>query len=368
MRFLSDRHSLVRIYNDLRTSECRRWTIPGFPCRGTRGSTSNRGFIRDSTQPPARPTAEFGPAAGQIASRTCAPRFLAGRGLNPFRRSPKIPACRRLSLSPLSFRCARGESCTECGHSYVLSIVAAFLGCDQGSVARPPKTSPARETLPTPTVGCSHRPIQSEPFGETKEGVPITRYILANDQGMTVSIIDYGATVTSIELPDREKKTANVVLGISRRSRDISARIRTSAASCGRYANRIAKGKFKLNGKSYTLAINDGPNHMHGGLKSFSDAVWSSRPSSASADGKSAGVELMYESRDGEEGYPGTVKTTVVYTLTDANELRIDYRAVSDKPTIINLTSHIYWNLRGAGTRERLRPHVDVERGQVPPG
>jgi aldose 1-epimerase len=193
--------------------------------------------------------------------------------------------------------------------------------------------------------------IQSEPFGETKEGVPITRYLLANDRGMTVSIINYGATVTSIELPDRDKKTANVVLGFPTLDGYLG---KDPYFGCivGRFANRIAKGKFTLNGKSYTLAINDGPNHMHGGLKSFSDAVWSARPAAPSADGKSAGLELMYESRDGEEGYPGDVKTTVVYTLTDANELRIDYRAVSDKPTIINLTSHIYWNLTGAGSGE----------------
>jgi aldose 1-epimerase len=233
----------------------------------------------------------------------------------------------------------------------VLSIVAASLGCDQGSVATS-KTSPAKKSAPdADSSDAATVRIQSEPFGETKEGVPITRYILANDRGMTVSIINYGAIVTSIEVPDREKKASNVVLGFPTLEGYLG---KDPYFGCivGRYANRIAKGKFKLNGKTYTLAINDGPNHMHGGLKSFSDAVWSARPAAPAADGKSAGVELMYESRDGEEGYPGTVKTTVVYTLNEANELRIDYRAVSDKPTIINLTSHIYWNLRGAGTRD----------------
>jgi aldose 1-epimerase len=233
----------------------------------------------------------------------------------------------------------------------LLGVVAAILGCEPGSVATsksapPKKVAPADDGADTASVR-----IQSEPFGDTKEGVPITRYILANDRGMTVSIINYGATVTSIELPDREKKAANVVLGFPTLEGYLG---KDPYFGCivGRYANRIAKGKFKLNGKNYTLAINDGPNHMHGGLKSFSDAVWSARPTAPAADGKSAGVELMYESPDGEEGYPGRVKTTVVYTLNDANELRIDYRAVSDKPTIINLTSHIYWNLRGAGTRD----------------
>ncbi|HET6323412.1 MAG TPA: aldose epimerase family protein, partial [Planctomycetaceae bacterium] len=122
----------------------------------------------------------------------------------------------------------------------------------------------------------------------------------------------------------------------------------------GRYANRIAKGKFKLNGKEYTLAINDPPNSMHGGFKGFGNVVWHSRTPAPPSDGKSASVEFMYESRDGEEGYPGGVKTTVIYTLNDANELKIDYRAVSAAPTIINLTSHVYWNLHGPGTRDVL--------------
>ncbi len=228
----------------------------------------------------------------------------------------------------------------------VLGALAACVGCDSSSEVI--TKSPATKKSTAESAELTGVRIQSEPFGETKDGIPITRYLLANDHGMTVSIINYGAIVTSIELPDRNKKVANVVLGFPTLDGYLG---NDPYFGCivGRYANRIAKGKFTLNGKSYTLAINDGPNHMHGGIKSFSDAVWSARPSTPAADGKSAGLELMYESRDGEEGYPGTVKTTVVYTLTDANELRIDYRAVSDKPTIINLTSHIYWNLKGAG-------------------
>lgn len=232
---------------------------------------------------------------------------------------------------------------------FVFICVAACLGCEQESVTAP-KSSTAKKTAKGADASdATGVRIQSEPFGETKEGLPITRYLLANDRGMTVSIINYGATVTSIELPDREKKVANVVLGFPTLDGYLG---KDPYFGCivGRYANRIAKGKFTLNGKAYTLAINDGPNHMHGGLKSFSDAVWSAHPTEPDPESKTAGVELMYESRDGEEGYPGTVKTTVVYTLSDTNELRIDYYAVSDKPTIINLTSHIYWNLKGAGT------------------
>src|SRR5579863_9202126 len=239
----------------------------------------------------------------------------------------------------------------------ILVCLAAFApGCESGST---PASNPS-SSASTPKTTLSNRPesstpllvrIQSEPFGETKDGMPVTRYLLANEHGMTVSIIDYGAIVMSIELPDRQKKVANVALGFPTVDGYLG-KDPYFGCICGRYANRIAKGKFKLNGKQYTLAVNDGPNHLHGGLKSFSDVVWHSRAVPPPADGKSAGVELMYESADGEEGYPGTVKTTVIYTLTDTNELRIDYRAVCDKPTIINLTSHIYWNLHGAGTRD----------------
>ena len=182
----------------------------------------------------------------------------------------------------------------------VLSVLAASLGCESSSEPSPKPALAKKRTEAAETTGVR---IQSEPFGETKDGIPITRYLLSNDRGMTVSIINYGATVTGIELPDRDKKTANVVLGFPSLDGYLG---KDPYFGCivGRYANRIAKGKFTLAGKSYTLAINDGPNHMHGGLKSFSDAVWSARPATPSADGKSAGLELMYESRDGEEGYP----------------------------------------------------------------
>jgi aldose 1-epimerase len=244
-------------------------------------------------------------------------------------------------------------------------VVAACLGCDSGPVPTT-KAPPPKKTATTEAADVMGVRIQSEPFGETKDGVPITRYLLSNDHGMTVSIINYGAIVTSIELPDRDKKIANVVLGFPTLEGYLG---NDPYFGCivGRYANRIAKGKFSLNGKSYTLAINDGPNHMHGGIKSFSDAVWSARPAPQSADGKSAALELMYESRDGEEGYPGAVKTTVVYTLNESNELRIDYRAVSDKPTIINLTSHIYWNLKGAGSGNILNEVLTIDSDKYLP-
>jgi aldose 1-epimerase len=234
----------------------------------------------------------------------------------------------------------------------VVIFVAALGGCETGA---PPAPAPAKKS----SEADAHPPephvrIQSEPFGDSKDGMPITRYMLSNDKGMAVSIIDYGAAVTEIDFPDRNKKAANITLGFPTVDGYLSSKQPYFGPICGRYANRIAKGKFKLNGKEYTLAINDPPNTLHGGVKSFSHVVWHSKPVTPPSDGKSAGVELMYESRDGEEGYPGAVKTTVIYTLTDTNELRIDYRAVSAAPTVINLTSHIYWNLHGAPTRDVL--------------
>jgi aldose 1-epimerase len=234
----------------------------------------------------------------------------------------------------------------------VLVVAAAFGGCEASS---PPPSTPTKKIsetdarAPEPNVR-----VQSEPFGDSKDGLPITRYMLSNDKGMAVSIIDYGAAITEINFPDRNKKAANITLSFPTVDGYLNPKQPYFGPICGRYANRIAKGKFKLDGKEYTLVINDPPNTLHGGVKSFSHVVWHSKPATQSSDGKSAGVELMYESKDGEEGYPGAVKTTVIYTLTDANELRIDYRAVSAAPTVINLTSHVYWNLRGAGPHDVL--------------
>jgi aldose 1-epimerase len=231
-------------------------------------------------------------------------------------------------------------------------VAASFVGCETSTPSpQPPekKTSTANAHPPEP-----HVRIQSEPFGDSKDGFPITRYLLSNDKKMAVSIIDYGAAVTEIDFPDRNGNVTNITLGFPSIDGYLSNKQPYFGPICGRYANRIAKGRFKLNGKEYTLAINDPPNSLHGGVKSFSHVVWHSKAVMPDAEGKSAGVELMYESKDGEEGFPGAVKTTVIYTLTDTNELRIDYRAVAAAPTVINLTSHIYWNLHGPGTRDIL--------------
>jgi len=199
----------------------------------------------------------------------------------------------------------------------------------------------------------THLELHSGPYGKTTSGRKITRYTLTNAHGMRVAVIDYGAVITAVEVPDRRGKTTNVLLGFPN-----LAGYETNApyfgALCGRYAGRIANGRFRLNGKTYSLAQNDPPNHEHGGIQGFNKVVWKSRPV-ANSGADAADVQMTYTSRDGEEGYPGTLKVTVAYWLSEANELKIEYRAVCDKPTPINLTSHGYWNLAGAGNVLRHR-------------
>lgn len=190
--------------------------------------------------------------------------------------------------------------------------------------------------------------VQREPFGKTPDGRSIERFLLSNDRGMVVSILTYGAIVTAVEVPDKEGRVANVTLGFGSLDgyTDRENKDPYFGAICGRYANRIALGKFTIGENEYTLATNNPPNHLHGGNVGFSDVVWHIREHETGED-DSVAVELNYVSPDGEEGYPGQLQTTVIYTLDNQNQLQIDYTATSDKPTPINLTSHIYWNLAG---------------------
>lgn len=188
-------------------------------------------------------------------------------------------------------------------------------------------------------------PITRDTFGVTTDGVAIDRYTLVNPNGLEADIITYGGTLISLRVPDRSGVLADVVLGFDTLEPYLGEHPYFGSL-IGRYANRIAGGRFELNGHSYALACNDGPNHLHGGPHGFHRTVWSARED-ASADGSS--LELTYLSRDGEEGYPGNLSVTVVYTLTDQDELRIDYTATTDQATIINLTNHSYFNLAGHG-------------------
>lgn len=186
--------------------------------------------------------------------------------------------------------------------------------------------------------------ISKESFTGVHNGKPVGLYTLKNKNGLVAQITNYGAIIVSIFTPDRKGNMADIVQGYDTISEYISGNGPYMGAVCGRSANRIALGKFTLLGKEYTLAVNNGPNHLHGGLTGFNKVVWDVTGSS------SAHVAMEYLSKDMEEGYPGNLRVGVTYSLTDENELRIDYQATTDKTTIVNLASHSYFNLAGEGS------------------
>jgi aldose 1-epimerase len=189
--------------------------------------------------------------------------------------------------------------------------------------------------------------VKVKDFGKTADGVPVKQYTLTNANGVIVKLLSRGATLAEWHVPDKNGKMADVVFGFDDVAGYESEDNGYFGATAGRVANRIKGGKFKIDGKEYQVPKNDGPNALHGGLKrSFDKVVWDGKPFK-NADGE--GVEFSYVSKDGEEGYPGTLKAKVTYTLTDKDELKIDYVATTDKATPINLTNHAYFNLSGAG-------------------
>src|SRR5437868_475120 len=195
-----------------------------------------------------------------------------------------------------------------------------------------------------------------QPFGKTQDGQEVKLHTLTNLHGMRIKLIDYGATLISVETPDRSGKTANITLSFPTLEGYLQ-RHPFFGSTAGRYANRIAGGKFSLDGKTYTLATNNGPNHLHGGKKGFDAVMWKGEPVTTP---DLVGVKFSYSSPDGEEGYPGKLDTTVTFTLSNANALRIDYTALTDKPTVVNLTNHAYWNLAGAGSGDVLKHELMI--------
>jgi aldose 1-epimerase len=187
--------------------------------------------------------------------------------------------------------------------------------------------------------------ITSEPFG-TVDGQQVDLYTLTNSRGMEVKITNYGGIIQSIRVPDRSGRMANVTLGFDNLDDYVTSSPYFGSIT-GRYANRIARGRFTLDGKTYQLAINNPPNHLHGGDKGFDKRVWA--PTEIVRQ-NSVALQLDYTSPAGEENYPGTLVTTVTYTLTNTNRIRMDYHATTDAPTIVNLTNHAYFNLKGEGT------------------
>jgi aldose 1-epimerase len=200
-----------------------------------------------------------------------------------------------------------------------------------------------------------------EDFGRLPDGQLVQRMILENASGMRVAVITYGAIIQEISIPDRDGRVADVVLGFD----DLEGYLGPHpyfGALVGRYANRIANGRFSIGDDDHVLATNNGPNALHGGIRGFDKVVWE-----IVAKASSNRCVLRYVSADGEEGYPGKLTTTVTYTLTDDNELRMDYQAVTDRPTVVNLTDHSYFNLAGAGNGDVLDHVVTIDADHFTP-
>ncbi len=199
--------------------------------------------------------------------------------------------------------------------------------------------------------------IQQTSFGTMSDGREVTLYTLTNAHGLRAKVIEYGAILVSLEVPDRNGDLADVVLGFD----DLDSYIRRNplfGAVVGRYANRIAGARFTLDGTEYHITANAGKNHIHGGgNKRFDKVLWRSFPRQ---DGNEVGVRLTHVSPDGEEGFPGNLLCSVTYSLTDENELRIVYTATTDRPTVINLTNHSYFNLAGAGSGDVLHHELMI--------
>lgn len=205
--------------------------------------------------------------------------------------------------------------------------------------------------------------ISKEDFGQTSDGQKVQLYTLKNTQGAEAKIMTYGGTVVSLTVPDRNKKLDDVVLGLTSVA-DYQKGTAYFGALIGRYGNRIAKGSFRLNGTEYKLAVNNGENHLHGGIKGFDKVIWSATEKRTP---NGPALSLTYLSKDGEEGYPGNLRVTVVYTLTNRNELKIDYAANTDKDTVLNLTHHSYFNLAGEGNGDILSHLLTINAAKFTP-
>jgi aldose 1-epimerase len=212
--------------------------------------------------------------------------------------------------------------------SFALSLALFFAFPDIASAAQVPDAR-----------------LEEAVFGTLPDGTVVKQFTLRNHHGMTVQVINYGAIITAINVPDRNGSAANVIVG-SQSLSDYQGRF-AAAAVQGRYANRIAKGHFVLDGTEYQVTKNIGEHHLHGGTRGFAKVVWEA--SALPMKENEIGVHMRYLSADGEEGYPGNLTVGISYTLTDDNELRLDYSATTDKPTVVNLTNHAYFDLSAVG-------------------
>ena len=246
----------------------------------------------------------------------------------------------------------------------VFTLAILFTTCK-------PKTKESSDTL-TDSDSTTEATITRSAFGKLEDGTEISLYTLTNAAGTVATITNYGGIIVSIKTEDKNGNLEDIVLGFD----SLSSYVKNNpffGAIVGRYGNRIAKGKFKLDDQSYNLAVNNGENHLHGGLKGFDKVVWAG-DNYNTPDG--AVLKLTYTSKDLEEGYPGNLQAEVTYTLTNDNELKIDYKATTDKKTIVNLTNHSYFNLSGNTKTDILNHEVSiaaskflpVDKGLIPTG
>ena len=205
--------------------------------------------------------------------------------------------------------------------------------------------------------------VKKTSFGKLPDGTEIHQFTLRNTKGAVAKVITYGATLAELWMPDKSGKNADVVLGFD----NIAGYLTDHpyfGATVGRYANRIARGQFQLDDRTYSLFINNGPNSLHGGKAGFNRKVWKAEPVGLA---HGAAVKFTYVSEDGEEGYPGTLTVHVTYELSDENELKISYAASTDKPTVVNLTNHSYFNLSGAGSGDVLKDVLQLDADRYTP-
>lgn len=240
------------------------------------------------------------------------------------------------------------------------AALVSLLACSKGATRDSDAARPAASAAPLDSQSLT---VHKTAYGKTPDGKLVDAYTMRNRNHVAVQVITWGATVTNFGSPDKDGKFADIVLGFD----SLPGYLNNTpyfGVVVGRYGNRIARGKFTLNGKTYTLAINNAPNHLHGGIKGFDKVLWTGEPVQTDT---AVGVTLTYVSPDGEEGYPGTLLAKVTYTLNDRNELAIDYQATTDRATPVNLTNHTYWNLRGDGNGDILSHMLTIDADSMTP-
>jgi len=259
--------------------------------------------------------------------------------------------------------------CSVCTLFFLTGLCVFFISCGE-------KTSPEEEMGQmngnNQIKEETKMDIQKQSFGQMPDGQKVDLYVLTNGKGLSAKIMTYGATLVSLGVPDRNGDIADITLGCDSLEGYMAASP-YFGATVGRYANRIAKGKFTLEGEEYTLAANNGENHLHGGINGFDKVLWKAEPFRQEG---MVGVKLVYFSKDGEEGYPGNLACAVTYMLTDNDELKITYEAETDKATPVNLTHHSYFNLAGQGEGDILShelmldadKYTPVDAGLIPTG